>query len=184
MPSRLPTLRGRRIVLRWLTENDLDALFEIFGDPRVARFIGIPRLRDLDDARELLRDIENHFRQGDLLQWGVALAADDKVVGTCTLADLDRTNRRAEVGFVLGSAYWKRGLMSEALPLLVDHAFGVLDLHRLEADVDPRNEPSLRLLEKLGFRREGFFRERHRVDDEWQDAVMLGLLAAEWEAPS
>lgn len=177
----LPTLRGQRIVLRWLIEDDLEALLEIFGDPRVARFIGIPLLEDLDGARELLRDIEDHFRTGDLFQWGVARTDDDRVVGTCTLADVDRTNRRAEVGFVLGSRHWGRGLMSEALPLLFDHAFGSLGLHRLEADVDPRNEASLRLLGKLGFRREGFFRERHLHGDEWQDSVMLGLLATDWK---
>lgn len=186
MSDRLPTLSGERIRLRWLTENDLDALLDVFGDERVARFIGIPLLRSLDDARELLRDVEHRFRAGDLFQWGVALTAgeteDDRVVGTCTLAGIDRKNRRAEIGFALAPAHWGRGLMSEALPLLFDHAFGTLGLHRMEADVDPRNEPSLRLMDRLGFRREGYFRERHRVAGEWQDSVMLGLLAAEWRA--
>ncbi|HEX2165116.1 MAG TPA: GNAT family protein, partial [Thermoanaerobaculia bacterium] len=61
-------------------------------------------------------------------------------------------------------------------------AFGPLALHRLEADVDPRNERSLKALERLGFRREGLLRERYFVAGEIQDSVMLGLLAREWEA--
>jgi RimJ/RimL family protein N-acetyltransferase len=66
--------------------------------------------------------------------------------------------------------------MPDALTALLDHAFGDLGLHRIEADVDPRNEASLRLLEKLGFRREGYLRERYLKDDEIQDTVLLGLL--------
>lgn len=176
-----------RVTLRRLTEDDLGALLEVFGDPRVARFIGIPRMEDEEGARELLRDIEGHARRRTLLQWGIARTADDRVLGTCTLAHLDRSNRRAEIGFVLGFAHWGQGLAGEAVALLLDHAFGTLGLHRIEADVDPRNEPSLRLLEKLGFRREGYLRERHyheihegRLEGEWQDSVVLGLLAGEW----
>ena len=70
--------------------------------------------------------------------------------------------------------------MSEALATLLDFAFGTLKLRRLEADVDPRNENSLRILGRLGFRREGLLRERWNVNGEIQDSVFLGLLACEW----
>jgi RimJ/RimL family protein N-acetyltransferase len=70
--------------------------------------------------------------------------------------------------------------MTEALTLLFDFAFETLDFHRLEADADPRNERSLRLLERLGFLREGYFRERYHVAGEIQDSVMLGLLRRDW----
>jgi RimJ/RimL family protein N-acetyltransferase len=66
--------------------------------------------------------------------------------------------------------------MPDALRALIEHAFGPLNLHRIEADVDPRNEASVRLLEKLGFRREGYLRERYFKDGEIQDSVFLGLL--------
>jgi len=192
----LPTIPGPRAALRRITERDLGALVEIFGDPEVSRFIGIPRLRDEAGARALLRDIDQHAARGTLLQWGVVLACGEadgerganattpagRLVGTCTLAHLDPTNRRAEIGFVLGRAHWGRGLMKDAVRLLLDHAFGTLGLHRIEADVDPRNVRSLRLLERLGFRREGHLRQRHRIAGEWQDSVLLGLLAPEWPA--
>jgi len=70
--------------------------------------------------------------------------------------------------------------MAEALPLLLDHAFSDLSLNRIEADVDPRNHRSLRLLERLGFEREGYQRERHLVGGERQDSVLLGLLSSTW----
>lgn len=70
--------------------------------------------------------------------------------------------------------------MREALTALIDHAIGTLRLHRLEADVDPRNERSVRLLDRLGFVREGLLRERWLEAGEVQDAVFYGLLAREW----
>ena len=104
---------------------------------------------------------------------------DDAVIGTCTLAQLDPKNRRAEVGFILHPDHWRRGYMREAMGALIGFAFGELGLNRLEADVDPRNAPSLALLETLGFRREGLCRQRWIVDGVVQDSVILGLLAAD-----
>lgn len=71
--------------------------------------------------------------------------------------------------------------MKEALPALIGFAFDTLDLHRLEADVDPRNLRSIRLLEGTGFRREGYLRERYHLNGEIQDALLYGLLRPEFE---
>ena len=70
--------------------------------------------------------------------------------------------------------------MSEAVPTLIAFAFGSMGLHRLEADVDPRNARSIRLLEREGFQREGLLRERYHVSGEIQDAALYGLLQPEW----
>ena len=105
------------------------------------------------------------------------------MVGTCTLAQLSPEHRRAEVGYALARAVWGRGYLAEVLPALLTFAFDTLDLHRVEADVDPRNAPSIRALERLGFRREGHLRERYHVAGEVQDAVLYGLLRREWAAP-
>lgn len=180
MNDRLPTLRGSRILLRWLTVDDADALLEIFGDARVGRFITIPLLRDREDALRFHAEIETFFEQRTLFQWGVARISDGQLLGTCSLSDISWEHQRAEVGFALGQAHWGQGFMGEAVPLLLRHAFEDLGFHRLEADVDPRNEASLRLLEKLGFQREGYLRQRYFQYGERQDSVILGLLAEEW----
>jgi RimJ/RimL family protein N-acetyltransferase len=70
--------------------------------------------------------------------------------------------------------------MFEATSTLLRFAFEQLSLHRVEADVDPRNEASIRLLEKLGFQREGYLRERWLVGEEINDTVFYGLLRREW----
>ncbi len=103
-------------------------------------------------------------------------------VGTCTLASLTPDHGRGEVGYALGRAAWGRGYLAEALPALLGFAFDVLGLHRLEADVDPRNARSIRALERVGFVREGQQRERYHLAGEWQDALLYGLLRREWSA--
>ena len=103
------------------------------------------------------------------------------MMGTVTLAGRDRDNRRAEIGFILAREFWGRGLATEAVRRALAFAFGEMDLHRVEADVDPANEASLILLERLGFRREGVLRDRWFTFGSWKDSVMLGVLAGDWE---
>ena len=137
-------------------------------------------MKSAEAAHELISSVHRHFAEHELYQWGVARNRDDRVIGTLTLHRLDWSSRRAELGFALARSCWGQGYMTEGATLALDHAFGALELRRLEADVDPRNETSLRLLERLGFTREGLARERWEVAGEVQDSLLLGLLAREW----
>lgn len=177
--NRLPTLDAGRVRLRWLTEADAPALLGIFGDPQVTRYWGFATLRGEGDAAELIAGIHGGFLAGTLYQWGLE-NREGELVGTCTLSRIDRANRRAELGFALGRAHWGRGYMADALPAVITFAFERLGLHRLHADTDPRNAASIRVLERLGFRREGALREHYFVGDEPQDAIVYGLLRSEW----
>jgi RimJ/RimL family protein N-acetyltransferase len=176
----MPTLRGSVVELRPLDESDGDALLEIFGDSEVVRFMSIPLLRTNADARAFVAGIAEGRRARTLFQWGVVEPGQSTVIGTCTLAAINWRNERAELGFALGRRRWGSGFMRAALPLVIDHAFRGLGLHRIEADADPRNVRSLRLLENLGFQPEGRQRDRYLAGGERQDAVLYGLLANEW----
>lgn len=176
----LPTIAGSRVVLRSLRDSDVPALFAVFSHPQVMRYWSTPPLAAMEDAVVLLERIHEAFRKRALFQWGIALAGDNRVVGTFTLLNLHRVHRRVEVGYALGREHWGRGIAQDALAAMLSFSFDSLHMHRVEADVDPRNDRSLRLLERNGFRREGCLRERYQVSGEIQDAVMLGLLQPEW----
>jgi ribosomal-protein-alanine N-acetyltransferase len=182
--DRLPTLTGARVHLRWLVAGDVSALHEVFSHPQVMRYWSRPPFTDAahGEARALLASIERAFTHQTLFQWGIARREDDRVVGTCTLAHVDASNRRAELGYALGRAHWGHGLMGEALAILLSFAFTDLGLRRLEADVDPRNAPSIQTLERLHFQREGLLRERWEVGGEVQDSALFGLLGRDWAA--
>jgi ribosomal-protein-alanine N-acetyltransferase len=178
----LPTITAERIALRGLSEGDVRALYAIFSEPDVMRYWSSLPLEDMAEASKLLAHIQDGFRRRALFQWGVARRADDRVIGTCTLFHPDPDNRRAELGYALAREHWGNGYMQEALTALFNYAFGELNLHRLEADVDPRNASSIRTLEKLGFRQEGCLRERWLVGGSIQDSLFYGLLGSEWKA--
>lgn len=180
--DQLPTLCGQRVTLRWPRETDAEDLMAIFGDPEVTRFWSHGPLADSDAAVALVREIHRFFAERVLFQWAVTEGDSDRVIGTCTLHRWSAQHRRAEVGFALRRSWWGRGCMQDAVTTMIEFAFGPMNLHRLEADVDPRNQRSLRLLEKLGFHREGLLAERFHVGDEIQDSVLLGLLERHWRA--
>lgn len=162
--------------------EDAEQMLGMYSDPEVMKFWSCPPITDIEGVREFTgKDVESDAR-GDSLNWAITLDAGSQVIGKCILFHHDRVNRRAEVGYILSREHWKKGLMTEAMAALIDYAFGELGLHRLEADTDPANSGSLRMLEKLGFRNEGLFRDRWFVDGVWQDSEMLGLLKPDWES--
>ena len=177
----LPTLAAGRVRLRPLAEADVASLFAIFGDSEVVRYWGHAVLPDMSAARALLQDIRTRFAQRSLFQWGLEVISSAEVVGTCTLASLDFENCRAELGFALARRHWGLGYMTDALPPLLTFAFCDMNLHRVWADTDPRNLRSSRALERLGFRQEGLLREHYLVQGKAQDAVVYGLLRADWQ---
>lgn len=178
----LPTLEAPRVRLRWLTAQDVDGLFAIFSDTRMMRYWSSPAMKEPAEAEAMVAKIHRQFAERSGFQWGLERREDGRLLGTCTIFRVHAQNRCAEIGYALASDYWKNGYMFEALGALLDYAFGPMNLRRLEADVDPRNANSLRILGKLGFRQEGLLRERWDVAGDIQDSAFLGLLAREWLA--
>ena len=174
------TLTTPRLTVRPLNEADAPALFAIFSHPEVMRYWSSPPYTEIEHARLMLRHVQEGYATGGHLRLGIARRSDDALMGTCSLFSFQTASRRAEIGYALGRPYWGAGYMHEALTALVDYAFGALNLHRLEADIDPRNTASARTLERLGFRYEGLGRERWIVEGEISDTAWYGLLAREW----
>jgi [ribosomal protein S5]-alanine N-acetyltransferase len=167
--------------MRWASEDDVDAIYDVFSDPRVMRYWSSGPLANREAAAAMQREIAQNNLNDTAWKWGLALRDTNTVIGTVTLFNLSLSNGRAEIGYAMGSAHWGKGYMNEALKALIVHAFDVMDFRRLEADVDPRNTASIRTLERLGFQREGFLRERWHVGGELQDAFFYGLLKREWQ---
>jgi ribosomal-protein-alanine N-acetyltransferase len=179
----LPTIEAKRISLRWISEADTDAFFAIYSHPEVMRYWSTPPLPGRDAAAKLIAKIHADYRRRLILKWGIARRTDNQLIGSLTLFNLDFNHRRAEIGYALGRDHWGRGYMNEALQAVLGYAFETLSLHRIEADVDPRNAASIKTLERLGFKREGYLRERWQINGEIQDAYFYGLIEQEWLRP-
>lgn len=176
-PLDFPPRETARLVLRLLVPQDVDALFALHADPEAMRYWSFPPWKDVAEAHAALARDETWRLAGSALRVGVTMKSEGRLIGTCSLFNLHRTNRRAEIGYLLARDCWGQGLMQEALRALLDFAFDDLGLNRLEADIDPRNAASARILERLGFMREGLLRERWIVDGEVSDSALYGLIA-------
>jgi [ribosomal protein S5]-alanine N-acetyltransferase len=170
------TLITPRLTLRPLRHEDARALFTIWSDADAMRYFSFPVMTDFDQATDRVARLLKTSADGKDFVCSVELRTTGEVLGNCDLFHADEQCRRAEIGFSLQRAHWRSGYMSEAGSALIDHAFDTLNLRRIEADVDPRNVASARLLERLGFVREGLLRDRWIVGDEVSDSALYGLL--------
>ena len=176
----VPILIAERVRLRPLRVADADDLFALQSDVRVMRYWSHPAWTERDQAVQRIEQLENDRATSEFYTWAVTQDGSDALIGTVSLFAIHREQRRAELGYALASALWGRGYATEMLRPAIDFAFNTLDLERLEADIDPRNEASCRLVERVGFVREGLLRERWRVAGEVTDSAMYGLLRREY----
>nr|WP_314546839.1 GNAT family N-acetyltransferase [uncultured Massilia sp.] len=165
-----------RLKLRRMDERDTEAHYAVFSDPEVTRYWSSEPWTNMEQAVQAIARIRAAGADGSELRFGIELLETGELIGNCALHHFFEASRRCEMGYAIGSRHWGRGYVSEALKALVDHGFDVLGLNRIEADIDPRNIASARVLEKLGFRKEGYMPERWIVHGEPADTVNYGLL--------
>ncbi|MGF6876851.1 GNAT family N-acetyltransferase [Paraburkholderia sp. MM5477-R1] len=176
------TLTTPRLVLRPLRHEDAQPLFAIWSDADAMRYFSFPAMTSLDQATDRVACKLKTSAGGQDFICAVELQTTGEVLGDCALFHADEQCRRAEIGFGLQRKHWGNGYMSEAVSALIEHAFGTLNLRRIEADIDPRNVASALLLERLGFVREGLLRDRWIVGDEVSDSALYGLLESDRRA--
>jgi len=158
------------------------AVFACYNHHEVMRYCPPTRWGTLENACNWFVRIQQRVADGSVMQFVIELTEQARVIGTCVLFRIEEDSLRAEIGYALGRDFWGAGYMHEALTALVEHAFSKWHLHRLEAEIDPRNVRSANSLLGLGFALEGTLRERWIDDDEIFDAGLYGLLARDWRA--
>lgn len=176
------TLTTERLALRWLTLDDAPAQFALFSDPAVTRYWSSPAWTDIAHARAFIEKTQTDYGSGNGARFAITLRASDELIGNITLYDFFDQNRRCDIGYALLPAHWGKGYLAEAMAATLAYAFGELNLNRIEADIDPRNDASAKTLERMGFQKEGYMRERWIVNGEICDTAFYGLLKREWNA--
>lgn len=173
-------LDTERLRLRPFAEGDAPFLFEMYSDPRTSRYLSYPPFTEAAQAEAMVARILKAQAEERTVDRVLVRKSDGVPVGSCTLFNWNKQCARAEIGFSLDRRYWSHGFMNEALRGFIDYAFAALEMNRLEADIDPRNSGSAKTLERLGFTREGFLRERWIVAGEVSDTALYALLRREW----
>uniref|UniRef100_UPI003F4988D4 GNAT family N-acetyltransferase n=1 Tax=Amycolatopsis sp. CA-096443 TaxID=3239919 RepID=UPI003F4988D4 len=177
--SQLP-LRGSAVLLREFRPDDADAVFAVIGDDRVTRFLSFDS-RDRAAADAMIEGVAERAARSPRAEYylGVALlGTPDVVVGFCRLA-LSGVNT-AKIGYAVAADHWGKGLATDAVTTMLNFAFEDLGLHRVTAAIGPDNDASRRVVEKLGFTREGRLRDHVYTNGAWRDSVLFSILSDEW----
>lgn len=171
-----PTLYTERLTLRTIVPDDAATLFALYSDPQVTLHLDITTLTQRSEAESLIDLFQRRYLGGDGIRWAISFRNQSELIGTCGFNYLDRENHWGEIGYDLAARFWHQGIMREALQTVLHFGFTVASLNRIEANVTAGNESSAKLLERLGFEKEGVLRQRLYARDIYHDLIYYGLL--------
>ena len=172
-----------RLTIRPLQDTDASAFFGFYSDADTMKYMSRPAFTDMNQARRLVNERLQYCAQGNGVCWVLELTEGEVVVGSIDLFKIEAESKRAEIGYVLAKMVWGQGIMTEAMNAVIRHSFNQLQLNRLEADIDPENDASARLLKKCGFQLEGLLKQRWIVAGKVTDSEIYGLVAEDWSPP-
>jgi RimJ/RimL family protein N-acetyltransferase len=181
-------IKTDRLVLRLMTPADHDDVCEWMSDPEVARYqLYEPRTPpQVADHIAKVAQSTTLFADGDFIELGVVLPSTaqkrDRVIGCIYFSLKRKDDLTAEIGWSLAVAHHGRGYATEAASAVLDFAFTDLALHRVYAELDPRNASSVRLCKRLGMRPEAHFVEDMMFKGAWANTGVYGILDREWAA--
>ncbi|MDI1324195.1 MAG: GNAT family protein [Algoriphagus sp.] len=180
MLSNFPELKTERLDLIQIRQSHLDDFFNLFKDERVAKFYNIIPFNEKKEAQLYLDLFEFRFKRKTGIRWGIALKGEESIIGTIGFNNFQK-NHSGNLGFDLQFEYWNKGLISEALKEIIKYGFQQLEINRMEADVQLGNIGSEKVLEKLGFRKEGILRDWMYWNGNHYDMTMFSLLKRDFE---
>ena len=172
---------GGRIRLRpFCPPSDAQRLFEICRSDETVRFYGMEPMQSVAEAEQLLACYAKGMAAGTSVHWAIVDTQSGILIGDAGIMSIDGRNRRASSYCILDSAYWGRGLSSDAMKHLFDHAFSVSPLNRIHAFIDVRNVRTVKSVEGIGFVREGVLRDYEIDRGEYIDDAVYALTRQDW----
>ena len=180
MPMDFEIIETERLLLKGLSPDDMKYIFENCPKPEIKRILGHRSEEEyLTEENKHKNGYSTYNRSFKLFL--LTDKASDTIIGRCGIHNWNAAHRRAEIGYVMGDENDKRkGLMTEALGAVIEYGFNKLNLNRIEALVGVGNIPSLRLMEKYNFIKEGLLRQHYHVSDKYEDSVLFSKLHQEY----
>lgn len=167
-------IKGEKIYLRPFNEGDVEKWYQWFNDEEVTHYMDKRRFPNTPEKQlEFMKQINASTAD---IQLAIVHQKDDELIGTVGLHQIDFINRNADISIVIGEKkYWKKGFGKEAGALIIDHAFNMLNLHKLTAGMVEENMASYNLFVSLGFEKEGVYKEQVFLHGKYRNIVKLGL---------
>lgn len=186
-PPQAPTLVADPVWLRPVQLGDFAAWTQLREESRAHLIAWEPAWRPEEMTqsafRRRVRAYWREMRRGGVLPFLIFRRGDNALVGGVTLSNIRYgASRSAVIGYWIGAPFLRRGLARAGIRAVLRHAFETMQLNRVEAACQPENEPSRRLLESIGFQREGRARGYLRINGDWRDHLLFAMTAADYRA--
>lgn len=175
----MPCMETKQLFLRPMEREDACDVYAYYSDPLVMRYLSLPLHKDIDQTLDSMNTyFLNYEKRGVPQTWAMVHKETDTVIGNLDVHTIHEDI--GEIGYLMHRAYWKQGLMKEALSALVDVSFAHLQLRRLEAYVAVENVASVALLQHCGFVQEGILRQYAILQDgKYHDMILLSRLSSD-----
>ena len=174
--EKFPVLESERLVYREFKKSDAQDLFLIRSDDNVMNYMDSHKHHTIQDSEKMIEGIQESFKEKTGINWAIIEKSTNEFMGYFGFWRLINEHCRAEIGYDLKPSFWGKGFMKETLNRLIDFGFNDLTLHSIEGDVNPQNVNSIKLLEKMGFKKEAYFRENFLFNDKFIDTMIYSLL--------
>jgi len=172
-----PVLHTDRLILKEITDKDATELFNMRSNPEIMKYVDRPAPNSINDILELIERMRVMKTKGEGISWGIFKKDNpDLKIGNIGLFRIIAEHYRAEIGYMLAIEEQQRGIMYEAMQAVLQYGFDVMNLHSMEANINPENIGSQKLLEKAGFVREAYFRENYYFNGRFIDSAIYSLL--------
>ena len=173
----------KRLHIRPVNIKDNKSIFKYRSDSETHRYLSlIPET--VEDVSDFISRTSNEINiPGTWFQFVIIEQDSDTLIGDIGIhfLETDPENMQAEIGYTLDKNYRGRGYVTEALTEIIDYLINDLNKHRIIASIDPTNSDSIRLIERLGFRKEAHFIKSLFFHGEWVDDLIYVILAKEWK---
>ena len=170
-------LKGEKNYLREPTAEDFEELDALYKSSRQLHRGLVSPTFGRDDFDELLKRNKGDDYESLL----ICVNETDAIAGTITLSQIFRKAfQNAYLGYLLSEKFTGKGYMTEAVELMLKHAFSILKLHRIEANVQPHNSASINVLKRTGFMKEGFSRNYLKISGKWRDHERWAIIKEDW----
>lgn len=173
-------LNTTRFYLREIEQPDIRDIHKGLSDKRVTQYYAV-HFPTLEATQEQMDWFEDLKRNGTGFWWGVYDRETERFCGAGGFNNLDKTNRKAEIGFWLLPQFWGKGIMTEVMPILFQAGFDQLHLNRIEGFVDSRNSNCKKALRKIHFTYEGTMQECEVNGDEFLSVAIYAILKKDYE---
>ncbi|MFA6730227.1 MAG: GNAT family protein [Eubacteriales bacterium] len=174
--SALPELTTERLILKKIVPENAGDMYSYASLGEVTKYLLWSPHLNLAETKGYIEYLQREYKRGNYADWGITYKENGAFIGTIGFANLDTNNNWGEIGYVLNPDYHGKGIMTEAVKVILKVGFAYLGLHRIQARIMEGNDASVRLVERLGFRKEGVFRDHIYVKGSYRTIIVYSML--------